>query len=111
METQPRSPVRQLETVLRELAKLEPGHTAKEIYRRQHLRRSKRRVPHLVIEIHPGEPALSVAYFGRAEFFRAFYPWPAIGVDQRKWDFDTAKEVVDFVIEARAGQIDLAESS
>lgn len=109
METQPRSPVRQLETVLQELAKLEPGHTAEEIHRRQYLHCLERRLPHLVIEIHPGEPALSVAYFGRAEFFRAFYPW--LGVPQRKWDFDTAKEVVDFIIEARAGQIDLVENS
>jgi hypothetical protein len=54
------------------------------------LRESMRGVPHIVY----GE--YSIAFFGKANSYRIFYPWPSFR-GQQKWDFKSHGEVVNFL--------------
>jgi hypothetical protein len=48
------------------------------------IRESARGVPHLLVMGGDGEPMASVAWFGREEMYRVFWPWPSNGATQSK---------------------------
>ncbi len=61
------------------------------------LRRSQRRVPHLVIPF-GGEEA-SIAWFCGTKTYRLFFPWPSFGRRQEMHDFKRTQDLCAFVKE------------
>jgi hypothetical protein len=57
------------------------------------LRISQRGVPHILVEY--GGTTYSLAYFSRTDTYRAFFPWPSRGPQERT-DFASRAAVLDF---------------